>query len=231
VWWDLHLDLTTEAKTRTPPLYSPPTPVGPDGRSAPEGVRLGILAPPGTYTVKLATGGQVATQKLELLKDPNSGGSEEEIRVQTALMQEIRADLEDVAGMINRIESARAQLVALRNTLAADSTMKGLRADADSLEKKFTGVEEDLAQLMLTGRGQDDVRYPMKLLGRLGWLADGVGGSDFAPTTQQREVQQLLRQQTRSAHSRLDAVIQTDLTAFNQKVRARGVDGIVVKTP
>ncbi len=231
VWWDLRFDLTTEAKMRTPPLYAPETPVGPDGRSAPEGVRLGILAPPGSYPVKLAAGGQEASQKLELRKDPNSSGSEEEIRVQTALMQDIRADLEDVAGMINRIESARAQLVALRNTLAPDSTRKDLRTDADSLEKKLIAVEEDLAQLRLTGRGQDDVRYPMKLLGRLGWLADGVGGSDLAPTTQQREVQELLRQQTRSAHSRLDAVIQTDVTAFNQKVRARGVDNIVVKTP
>ncbi len=228
VWWDFRFDLSKEAKMRTPPLYAPDISVGPDGRNAPDGVRLGVLAPPATYTVKLVAAGQEATQKLELRKDPKSGGTLEDIRVQTTLMEEIRSDLEDVVGMINRIESARAQLVSLRNTLAADSTMTGLRGDADSVEKKLIAVEQDLAQLQLTGRGQDDVRYPMRLMGRLGWLADGVGGSDFAPTTQQREVHQLLRQQVQSARSRLDAVLQGDLAGFNAKLAQKRGQGILI---
>jgi hypothetical protein len=89
-------------------------------------------------------------------------------------------------------------------------------------------VEQDLAQLQLTGRGQDDVRYPMRLMGRLGWLADGVGGSDFAPTTQQREVHQLLRQQVQSARSRLDAVLQGDLAGFNAKLAQKRGQGILI---
>ena len=228
IWWDLRYDQSKEAKLRTPPKSAPELSIPADGRGAPDGVRLGILAPPGVYTVKLRFAGQETTQKLEVRKDPSSGGSEAEIATQTALLRDVRGDLESVVGMINQIEGTRSQLVALRNTLAADTSMSGIRSDADSLEEKLIGVEEDLTQLKETGRGQDDVRYPMKLMARLGWLADGVSGSDFAPTAQQHEVQQLLHAQAQSARSRLDALLQKEVAGFNEKLRKRNVANIVV---
>ncbi|HEV8598759.1 MAG TPA: hypothetical protein VGQ69_05330 [Gemmatimonadales bacterium] len=231
VYWDLRFDLSKEAKLRTPPRAAPELTVPAEGRKAPDGARLALLAPPGAYTVKLAVQGQEATQRLEVRKDPGSGGSEEDIRVQTALLQEIRGDLESVVGMLNSIEGTRSQLVALRNTLAADTGMAELRNDADSLEQKLIGVEEALTQLNLTGRGQDDVRYPMKLMARLSWLADGIGSSDFAPTLQQREVQQLLHTEVRAARARLDALQQKDVAGFNEKLRKRNVANIVVVQP
>jgi hypothetical protein len=97
VWWNLRYDATKESKLRTPPQYAPDMKVGADGRTAPDGVRFALLAPPGSYTVKLTAGGQDMTQRLDLRKDPNSGGSEEEIRTQTALLLTIRSDLESVA--------------------------------------------------------------------------------------------------------------------------------------
>jgi photosystem II stability/assembly factor-like uncharacterized protein len=230
VWWDLRFDQSKEAKLRTPPRSAPELIVSAEGRTAPDGARLALLAAPGSYTVKLTVLGQDATQRLELRKDPASGGSEAEIRTQTAMLNDVRADLETVVGMITSIEGTRSQLVALRNTLSADTTMAGIRGDADSLEQKLIGVEEALTQLKLTGRGQDAVRYPMKLMGRLGWLADGIGGSDFAPTQQQREVQQLLRVEVRAARARLDA-LQKEVAGFNEKLRQRNVANIVVTAP
>jgi photosystem II stability/assembly factor-like uncharacterized protein len=231
VWWDLRFEQSKEAKLRTAPRAAPDQAVPAEGRNAPDGARLALLAPPGTYTVKLTALGQEATQRLEVRKDPGSGGSEEEIRVQTALLTDIRADLDTVVGMVNSIEGTRSQLVALRNTLAADSGMAGIRSDADSLEQKLIGVEEALTQLKLTGRGQDDVRYPMKLMGRLSWLAEGIGGSDFAPTQQQREVQQLLRTEVRAARARLDALLQKEVAGFNEKLRQRNVANIFISAP
>ena len=231
IWWDLRFDQSKEAKLRTPPRAAPELPVPSEGRNAPDGARIALLAPPGAYTVKLAAQGQEATQRLEVRKDPSSGGSEDEIRAQIALLKDIRADLESAVTMLNSIEGTRSQLVALRNTLAADTTMAGIRSDADSLEQKLIGVEEGLTQLKLTGRGQDDVRYPMKLMGRLSWLAEGIGFSDFAPTQQQREVQQLLRAEVRGARTRLDALLQKEVAGFNEKLRQRNVANIVVTAP
>jgi photosystem II stability/assembly factor-like uncharacterized protein len=228
VWWDLRFEQSKAAKLLTPPMYAPDISVGLAGRSAPDGVRLGLLAPPGSYTVKLAAAGQEATQPLTVLKDPGSGGSEAEIRAQTDLLSKIRNDLDSVVTMINTIELTRSQLVSLRNVLADDSTMAGIRTDADSLEQKLIVVEHDLTQLQLTGRGQDDVRYPMKLMGRLGWLADGVGGSDLAPTTQQVEVQRLLEGQMRATRARLDALLQTDVATFNARLAQKRGQGVLI---
>ncbi|HTL06000.1 MAG TPA: hypothetical protein VL241_09660 [Gemmatimonadales bacterium] len=230
IWWDLRYDQTKAAKLRTAPRSAPELAIPADGRGAPDGVRLALLAPPGSYTVKLSYQGQEFTQRLEVRKDPSSGGSEEEIRAQTALLQEVSGDLESVVGMINSLEGTRSQLIALRNTLGADSATSAIRNDADSLEQKLMAAEEELTQLKLTGRGQDDVRYPMKLMGRLGWLADGVGGSDFAPTQQQREVQQLLHAEVQRAKSRTDGLLQKEVAGFNEKLRQRNIANIIVAT-
>ena len=163
-----------------------------------------------------------------MLKDPGSGGSEADIRTQTALMSQLRSDLDSVVAMVNAIEVTRNQLVSLRNVLADDTTMAGIRTEADSLEQKLSAVEHDLVQLQLTGRGQDDVRYPMKLMGRIGWLADGVGGSDLAPTTQQVEVQRVLEEQMRATRTRLDALMQSEVASFNAKLaRKRGQGALI----
>jgi hypothetical protein len=177
--------------------------------------------------VKLTVGGKDHVQKLELRKDPASGGSEEEIKAQTVVLDDLRGTLEGVVEMINSIESTRAQLVALRGVLGSDSTRAALRTEADSLERKLIAVEEDLVQLRLTGRGQDDVRYPMKLMTRLGWLADGIAYSDFAPTAQQKEVLGVFKAQAAADRGRLTGLLDRDVAAFNAKLRERGVQNIV----
>ena len=226
-WWDLRYDQTREAKLRTAPLYASEITVADTGRNAPDGYRLNNLVPPGTYSVKLSVGGKAYTQKLEVRKDPNSGGSEEEIRAQTVVLDDLRGTLDGVVDMINTIEATRAQLVTLRRVLAADSTRKGLAAESDSVEQKLVAVEEDLVQLRLTGRGQDDVRYPMKLIARLGWLADGITASDFAPTSQQKEVLGVFKALAAADKGKLTELLTKEVAGFNQKLRERGVQNIV----
>ncbi len=74
---------------------------------------LSILAPPGTYTVKLSAGGRELTQPLTVRKDPNSGGSEAEIEAQTGLLFDLRKDLNSAADAVNRIEVVRSQIEGL----------------------------------------------------------------------------------------------------------------------
>src|SRR5580700_4585329 len=55
VQWDLRYDPGDEIRLRTPPIYGSWVRIPPDGRTA--GGRLQLLAPPGTYTVKLGVDG------------------------------------------------------------------------------------------------------------------------------------------------------------------------------
>src|SRR4029078_3718793 len=112
VTWDLRSEATTEEKLRTPPLYAPDGPLGPQGwRSG--GAPMSLLEPPGTYTVKLSAGGRELTQPLVVKKDPHSEGTEAEIQQQRKTLEQLRADAESTAAMINQLESARAQMQSL----------------------------------------------------------------------------------------------------------------------
>jgi hypothetical protein len=196
---------------RTSPAYAPEIKVGPDGtRNAPGAGRMTILMPPGNYTVKLSVAGQNLAQPLILKKDPNSGGTEADISEQTTMMLELRKDLETGAQMVNQIEFIRSQLLQLT------SVSTSLKSAADDLDKKLIEIEENLIQRRATGQGQDTVRWPPKLLGKINYLAGGLASGDFAPTKQQREVHALFKQQLTALRQQLDAVLNQDLMALNK---------------
>ena len=81
--------------------------------------RISILAPPGEYTVALMAGDTEETRSLNVLKDPRSEGSLEDIAEQTAMLRELREDLEVVAGMANEIEWLRRQILDLTDVVEA----------------------------------------------------------------------------------------------------------------
>ena len=227
-WWDLRFEPTREARQRTSPLYAPEIVVGAQGRPMPDGGRFALLAPPGTYTVRLRNGAEQLNQTLVLRKDPSSGGSEEEIKAQTALLQDLTSDINGAVEMVNTIELARSQLVSLRSVLMGDTAMAAVRREADSLEKRLVAVEEELVQLRLTGRGQDGVRWPIKTTGQMLYLAGQLGSSDYAPTAQQREVRALLAEQARATRGRLTQLLERDLAAFNARLRERNLPSVLL---
>jgi photosystem II stability/assembly factor-like uncharacterized protein len=229
--WDLRDEPTPEARLRVSPQYARWFEVPADGRPMPGAGRMSVLLPPGTYTVKLRVGGQEYTQPLQVLKDPGSGGSEPEIQQQFAALKSIKGDVASTLGMLNTVEAVRSQLQNLSRLLAGDGQSAEVCASSDSLEQKFMAFEASLHQIRNTGRGQDNVRYPSRLIEQLQYLAGGVGDGDFAPTTQQQEVRQLLAQQVQTYRTQLDQLISQDLTQFNTMLRQKNVGNIVVRTP
>ncbi len=231
LWWDLRMDATRAAKLRTPPLHASHLVVPDTGRAAPDVGRLSVMVPPGTYTIELAAAGRTLTRTLEVRKDPNSGGGDAEITAQTELLLAIRVDLEAAVDAVNGLESARGQLVALRRVLEADSSRRDLAAAADSLEKRLGEVEDGLIQRRITGRGQDLIRWPMKLAFRLNYLAGGVETSDFAPTAQQREVAARLHTEIEAVRTRAREMLSRDVAAFNERLRGRSVSNVIITAP
>lgn len=229
VWWDLRSDQTKEARLRTSPRYAGSIKVGPEGMAAPGVGRWSVLVPPGDYTVTLTVGDQERTQPVTVLKDPGSGGSEQGIEAQMALAEDLYHDINAAAEAINTAELVRGQLATLKAFLAGDSGTADVRAQADSLDARFLAAEENLFQTRVTGRGQDLLRWPMKLAEQLLYLAGQVTSSDFAPTTQQREVHQLLHDQLTAARGQLDQAVRADLAAFNALLRQRNLQGIVAQ--
>ncbi len=248
VTWDLRTEPSVEVRMRTSPAYAPDIQVGPDGtRPASGAPRMSILLPPGSYTVKLSAGGHELTQPLIVKKDPNSSGTETDIASQMEMLFELRRDLESASGMVNQIELIRSQLYQINRLLGGSagdgmsvppavpggsgSNYAPIRTAAEDLDKKLIEVEEHLIQRKLTGQGQDTVRWPPKLLTKINYLANGLAGSDFGPTTQQREVHAAFKQQLAGHRARLDEILKKDLGAFNQALHERGIGGVIARLP
>ena len=232
VHWDLRNEPTRAARLRTKPLYAPDIELGSDStRPAPGFGSLSVLMPPGRYTVKLSAGGQEFTQPLEVRADPNVGAKEEEIRAQTQTLLQLHGDINVVADMVNTIEVVRAQAQNAVSALASDASRADVRTAADSLERKFTALEEHLHQLKLTGQGQDGVRWPSKLGSKMVYLGQGIASSDFAPTAQQREVHTLFQNEMRTHRAALEKLIAEDLARYNELARRRGGRVISVELP
>ena len=224
VWWDLTGDGPTEIRLRTKPLYSDWFPM-PD-----EGYRVGgggfggggggALQPPGTYTVTLLIDDEeMNSQPLTVLKDPNSEGTLADIAAQTELVQEIMADRNRAADMVNRIELLRRQIYDLRPVLEEEEGAEDLIEAGEALDAALIEVEHELIQLIDTG--SDGVRWPSKIVGRLRYLQGAVATADFRPTDQHAEVSQVLRVHLNEVEEALQEVLAEDLENFNRLLQQR----------
>src|SRR5207302_8209857 len=223
VWWNLRTENSKEVRLRTSPIYAPDVKLNAEGwRPLPEGGRMTVLVPPGSYTVKLTVDGQeVGSQSLTVLKDPNDGTTEADIQKQTAMLMDLRKDLESAADLVNQIENMRAQL----NKLRADHP--DVTQAADDFEKKLTDIEDGLIQRRYSGQGQDTTRFGPKLIGKMTYLGSGVAGGDYPPNKQQQEVKTMFESQLASLRKQLDGVVSSDLANFNRMLRDKNIGNVI----
>ncbi|MDP7293844.1 MAG: hypothetical protein QGG24_00855 [Vicinamibacterales bacterium] len=231
VWWDLRREPSVQIKLRTKPIYGEWVDLG-DERWRSGGGEIAVLEPPGTYTVVLDVDGQEQRQSLEVRKDPNSEGSEADIAAQLAMARELRGNHEEVAGAINQLEWIRRQLYDLQAVLtdAGDDRASLVEAIAE-VDGTVIAVEEKMVQLRRTGTGQDNIRWPTMLQGRLAYLIRNVATYDFPPNDQQREVQGVLQERMRDVLTEVRAAIDGEVGSLNDTLESQGVPPVLVVPP
>ncbi len=190
-----------------------------------------ILQPPGTYTVTLVVGGQEQSQQLTVIKDPTSDGSEADIRAQIAKVEEIRADYDAAAAIVNQAELIRRQLYDLTALLEEQDDTAEIITAAEQLDAEIIAVEETVMRLRGTGTGQDGVRWPTKIVGRLRYLAGTVATADFPPNDQQGEVHMVLRERLDQTRAAWTALLENELPAFNRMLQQRNLPRLISDMP
>jgi len=234
VYWDLRHDETTEVKLRTPPDENPHVGFSEDGwRPLSDGGRFALLAPPGRYTVRLAVGAEVQTRELEVLKDPGSAGTEEDVQEQAELLLELRSLIDRSARMINEIEWARKGIDDLEARLGDVENQPGTEVEGASevleaaveLDRRLRELEGELFDLRLTGAAQDSLRWKRLLYAKLFHLAWGVGRADFPPTDSQLELFRELEAWVGRCARRFDE-LRGEVGAFGRLLGEKGVGGL-----
>ena len=227
VTWDLREEASTQAVLRTKPLFADWVTLDEERTRAGTIGRISILAPPGDYTVALQVGDAEQTAPIEIRKDPKSEGTLEDIAAQTALLRLLRADLETVVGTVNEIEWLRRQVLDLKLLAEETGRVEAIASAVDGLDGSLLAVEEQLIQLLITGTGQDHLRWPTQLAGRILYLAGVVATSDFRPTDQMQEVYEQLHELVEARVAEFAGIVGSELTGVNSALDAAGMPGVV----
>lgn len=179
--------------------------------------------------------GKELTQKLEVLKDPNSAGTVEDIKETVRLWKEVVQEINDVVDMVNRIEWIRKQVEDLTKVLKRDENAGEVLAALHQLDKKIVAVEDELLQRQLHASDPKSYRAEMKLYSKLVWFSGEIGtgagdirnSDDFPPTSQQYEVHKLLKERLEKVKAEYAELLAEDIPAFNQFAIERNYAGLI----
>jgi len=186
----------------------------------------GPLAPPGTYQVRLTVGDRSWAQSFEVRKDPRVPASQADLDAQFALWIRIRDTLSETHAGINRLRRIRHQVSEWSERVRESAAPGGqaperLRAIAGAAEALLVRLAEIETELVQTGarNSMDALRFPARLNLRLASLVSVLSSADAAPPRQAVEVYEHLAAQVRRELGRLQALVETDVSAFNTLVR------------
>ena len=191
----------------------------------------GPLAPPGRYQVRLTAGGVTETREFHYVSDPRVHASGDDYARQFALLIRIRDRLSDASRAVIRIRELRGQLdqvTARLDSAAGVANARGIRAQADSLRRRLSAVEDSIYQTK-NRSGQDPLNYPIRLNNRIAALAGVVGNGDYRPTDQAQQVFDELSRLLQVQLDQLRQIVETDVPAFNAMVREANVPALIVR--
>jgi hypothetical protein len=151
-------------------------------------VAPGLRSPlvlPGTYTVVLQIGDQKMIQKLDVLKDPNTKASLDDIKKQHAFDMKLYASIQKGLKMVDEMETMRADILANVDKYPEAQKQRALKFEEDVYK-----LEAQLIDIMQTGTRWDSFRNPMQSLERIIAISKDVqvDGADYPPTTQHQQV-------------------------------------------
>jgi photosystem II stability/assembly factor-like uncharacterized protein len=214
--WDLHY----EGAERIPnsPLWG--------------GSTEGPVALPGKYQVRLTVDGKSQTQPLEIVPDPRLKITQEDLKKQFDLMEQILGKVTQVHEAVKQIRDVRAQINSLDKRLMEEkfANAKAVKDAGAALDKKMTAVEEELIATKARS-GQDVLNYPIKLNNLLVALGGVVSSADASPTKQDYEMFDDLSKQADVQLGKWNDIVKTDLASFNSLIREQQVPAIGVTAP
>ena len=232
-FWNLRFDDSPPIKLLTaPPNYPDAAREWFKGENNDEGWRElrvegsgpnGPLVPPGRYSVEMMTSNSSYRDSVEVLIDPRSPATIDDIRVQTELALDIRAKVNLLTEIGNSIEYIRSQIESLKTD---DRMSRDLRTTLEQLESDFVALEGQLYILNTTGASENLLRYPSQLFSHFKLLGYYVMSGDSRPTSSKYEVFDVLSGRLDQITTKYEQLWSTDVPFVNRQLAAEGYQEI-----
>ncbi len=226
VWWNLNYEEVQLPSLRTRPRGKDWVPLDAVGKRAMYIYDLDIgpgleppLAPPGTYTVVLKIGDKTFTQKLEVIKDPNTKGTLEDIQKQHDLAMNLYDKIKTCFHLIDEMEIIRAKLLYMADSSSVSNTKK---SKARKIENDLWLLEGKVHDIYQTGARQDVFRNPNQLLEQFLAISKEavVSSADAPPTTQDYQVYDQLSERLAQVQKNY-SVVKKSLTPLDGDIKIK----------
>ena len=221
--WNFKGEPSDNMELHMKPLYADWYPMDKNGTRKSIVEKISVLQPPGNYTVKATINDKEMEQSFELVKDPNSEGTEADIAAQVNFLNSLREDMNTTVKMINEVEDLRKQLQDLMGMVSPE-VKSALKEEAKKLSDRLVEFESKLIQLKATGKGQDMVRWQVRLSEKIFYLASTAATADFPPADPHLEVHEILKERLTEYQKELDQIIDEDVKMFSELAKENGLE-------
>ncbi len=184
--------------------------------------KMGPMAVPGSYHVRLTANGVTQERDLTVDKDPRLDVSQADMQKQFDLALKLQSQLSQADTIVSQIRQIRNQV---NDRVKADAQLK---PQADSLLAKLTVIEETVYQVK-NRSDQDPLNFPIRLNNYIAALARSVMSGDAAPTAQAYVVETELAGRLDTQQKAFDAVVKDDLAQFSIALIKKKADPIKVE--
>ncbi len=174
----------------------------------------GAKAVPGSYSVSLLINGKEKVQKFDILADPRSESSVEDMQKQFDFVNEVNQTVDIAHKAIKKIRTIAMKLTDFIKQNESDSTATTLVDQAKEIKENLINVEKTLYQTQ-NRSNQDPLNFPIRLTNKLGHLNRLITMDDFPPTNQDIEVKRFLTLEVEKAMDLFNKLIENDVAAFN----------------
>ena len=181
---------------------------------------FGPEAPPGEYTVRLTADGETVQRSFRITTNPllphvTVADLQEKFRLSKEIVDRV-TEANNSVRLIRGIEGQ------VEDRLEGRATDAELNAAARSLREKLDSVEVEIYQVR-NQSNQDPLNFPIKLNNRIAALLGVVQNAEGRPTEQSYTVYELLDGLLEVELRTLQVILDNDLEAFNELLRARGL--------
>ena len=196
-----------------------------DGMILWAGNMSGPRAIPGEYEVEFKLNDSIQRKSFTILKDPRSTASDEDYQLYHDFAMQVRDKITEAHDAILEIRDIRVQLNNYKERVKDD---KELKKEIQEIDSVMTKIEEALYQTK-NKSGQDPLNYPVRLSNKLAYLNSIIGNGDYPPTAQAYEVRDELEAQIDEELEKFKKVKAMMIPAFNDLVKSKQIDAIIMK--
>ena len=191
------------------------------------GSLVGPKAIPGMYKARLTVNGKSQETDFEILKDPRTSGTAQDIKEQFEFLISVRDKLSETNQAVKKIHGTRDQINRVIEPMKGKDEMKEINEMAKSILDEMKKIEEALYQTK-NKSGQDPLNYPVRLNNKLAALGGEADGGDYKPTQQVRAVQQEITGKIEEQLQMLNKVFKDKIPKFNDLVKQKQVNPVTL---